>query len=286
MAGVVGIASSWETFAGPGSLRPSSPPAWSPDRWRLGFATGHSAAGGIGALGRVPVDGQPHHGQATARVSDRGGDGHPPRAGRRDGCPGRAHLWFLVVMVVLWAAFQAVADVAGGTLRVPVALSALCMLLSAIGGGATATGALRQGLLTLGGAAWITGTEVVRHPPWRSPGRGMTDMGIKGRGRSPRHVATHCCWPSRRHWSPAWPAPTRCPTAPGRRRRCWVSSGRTRRRPSPGAGSARPVRRRGTTRRRVAGRGPDCGDGVVVLVVAVTAMQFVGPAATPCTRSS
>ena len=136
----------------------------------VGFATGHSVAGGIGALGAYLW--------TASHITDKRPIGLPigvvtilllGLAGATGALGGR-YLWFLVLMVVLWATAQAVTDVAGGPLRVPVALSALCMLLSAIGGGHTITGSLWQGLLTLGGAAWITGTELVRHPPWRSPG--------------------------------------------------------------------------------------------------------------------
>jgi fusaric acid resistance family protein len=148
----------------------------------LGFATGHSVAGGIGALGAYLW--------TASHTTDKRPIGLPigvvtilllGLAGATGSLGGR-YLWFLVVMVVLWATFQAVTDMAAGPLRVPVALATLCMLLSAIGGGHTITGALWQGLLILGGATWITVTELVRHPPWRSPGPEVTSIGLRDLG--------------------------------------------------------------------------------------------------------
>lgn len=88
------------------------------------------------------------------------------------------HLWFLVVMAVAWATFQAVADTAAGPLRMPVAMAALCFLLSAIGGGAGLRGALWRGVLVLGGATWMVVCESVRHPPGRSAAGGTRNFGI------------------------------------------------------------------------------------------------------------
>jgi hypothetical protein len=88
------------------------------------------------------------------------------------------HLWLLVVLTVIWATCQAVAETAATALRMPVAMSALCFLLSAIGGGASPLGALWRGLLVLGGAAWAAVWELARNPPWRSPGEGSRNAGL------------------------------------------------------------------------------------------------------------
>jgi hypothetical protein len=88
------------------------------------------------------------------------------------------HLWFLVVMAVGWATFQAVADTAAGALRMPVAMSALCFLLSAIGGGSDLGGSLWRGVLVLGGTSWMVVCEMARHAPWRSSDAGTRNLGI------------------------------------------------------------------------------------------------------------
>ena len=88
------------------------------------------------------------------------------------------HLWLLVVLTVVWASCQAVAEIAGTALRMPVAMSALCFLLSAIGGAVSPRAALWRGLLVLGGAAWAALCELARNPPWRSPGEGSRTIGL------------------------------------------------------------------------------------------------------------
>jgi hypothetical protein len=87
-------------------------------------------------------------------------------------------LWLLVALTVVWATCQAVAEIAATSPRVPVAMSALCFLLSAIGGGTSPLAALGRGLLVLGGAAWAALWELVRNPPWRSPGEGSRNIGL------------------------------------------------------------------------------------------------------------
>ena len=87
-------------------------------------------------------------------------------------------LWLLVVLTVVWATCQAVAEIAATTLRVPVAMSALCFLLSAIGGGVSPQAALWRGLLVTGGAAWAALGDLARNPPWRSPGVGSRNIGL------------------------------------------------------------------------------------------------------------
>jgi Fusaric acid resistance protein-like len=87
-------------------------------------------------------------------------------------------LWLLVVLTVVWATCQAVTDIAATALRVPVAMSALGFLLSAIGGGVSPLAALWRGLLVLGGAAWAAFWELARNPPWRSPGQGSPNIGL------------------------------------------------------------------------------------------------------------
>jgi len=98
-------------------------------------------------------------------------------AGATGALAGR-RLWLLVVLTVVWATCQAVAETAATVLRMPVAMSALGFLLSAIGGGASPLGALWRGLLVLGGATWAALWELARNPPWRSPGEGSRDIGI------------------------------------------------------------------------------------------------------------
>ncbi|HEY6623489.1 MAG TPA: FUSC family protein [Acidimicrobiales bacterium] len=245
----------------------------------LGFGTGHAVAGGIGALGAYLW--------TASHVTDKRPIGLPigvvtaillGLAGGMGALAGR-HLWLLVVMVVLWASLQAVTDVAGGALRVPVAMAALCMLLSAIDGGATPTGALRQGLLTLGGAAWIAGTEVLRHSPGGSPGRGAQDVDVK---------AVWASWPAARPFALLLVIPTALVAAV-------VGAFQV----SHGAWSAttvlrvlRPDAATTITRswQRAAGTAvgallaavllaaaPTALTAVIVMVVAVTAMQLVGP---------
>jgi hypothetical protein len=245
----------------------------------LGFATGHAAAGGIGALGAYLW--------TASHITDKRPVGLPIGVATTvllglagvTGALAGGHLWLLVVMVVLWAGFQAVADVAGGALRMPVAMAALCMLLSAIGGGTTPTGALWHGLLTLGGAAWITGTEIVRHPPWRSPGPIMSDFGFK---------ALRGAWPAARGYALLLAIPT-----------ALVAAVTGAFQVSHGAWTATTVLRvlrpdHATTITRSWQRATGTAGGaliaalllsaaptsvttVIVLVVAVTAMQLIGP---------
>jgi hypothetical protein len=185
----------------------------------------------------------------------------------------------LVVMVVLWATAQAVTDVAGGPLRVPVALATLCMLLSAIGGGHTLTGALWQGLLTLGGAAWITCTEIIRHPPWRSPGLEVNSVGLKSLGPA---------WPKARGYALLLVVPTALVVAIAGAFQishgAWTATTVLRvLRPDEATTVARSKQRAAGT---VVGAilaavllaaAPTAVTAVVVVVVAVTAMQLVGP---------
>jgi hypothetical protein len=87
-------------------------------------------------------------------------------------------LWLLVVLIVVWATCQAVAEVAATALRVPVGMSALCFLLTAMEGAVGPLAALLRGLLVLGGAAWAAVCELARSQPWRSPGKGSRDIGL------------------------------------------------------------------------------------------------------------
>jgi hypothetical protein len=97
----------------------------------------------------------------ATRARPFGGRGNRPAAGHRrdDG-----------------SACRAAAHVAAGALRMPVAMAALGMLLSAIAGGTSPYGALWRGVLFLAGAAWVALCEIVRHPPWRSPDGGTRDL--------------------------------------------------------------------------------------------------------------
>ncbi|HWD52435.1 MAG TPA: FUSC family protein [Acidimicrobiales bacterium] len=144
----------------------------------LGIGTGHDLAGASSALGaylwtvghftnRRPIG--PRVAAGTAVLFG--------AAGATGALAGR-YLWFLVVMAAVWATFQAVTDTAANALRMPVAMAALCFLLSAIGGGAGFRGALWRGVLVLGGATWMAVCEMTRHPPGRSPGAGSRDLGI------------------------------------------------------------------------------------------------------------
>src|ERR1700683_3730791 len=84
-------------------------------------------------------------------------------------------LWLLVVLTVVWATCQAVAEIAATTLRVPVAMSALCFLLSAIGGGVSPRAALsRGGLVRRGGRRRCLGggRGAGPHPPLAIARRG------------------------------------------------------------------------------------------------------------------
>jgi hypothetical protein len=87
-------------------------------------------------------------------------------------------LWLLVVLTVVWATSQAVAEIAATALRMPVAMSALCFLLSAIGREVSPGAALWRGLLVMGGAAWAAAWELARNQPWRSPGEGSPNIGL------------------------------------------------------------------------------------------------------------
>ncbi|HEX4245186.1 MAG TPA: FUSC family protein [Acidimicrobiales bacterium] len=245
----------------------------------LGFATGHSVAGGVGALGAYlwtashTTDTRPVGlpiGVVTALLLGLAG---------ATGALGGRYLWFLLVMVVLWATAQAVTDVAGGPLRVPVALATLCMLLSAIGGGHTITGALWQGLLTLGGAAWITGTEIVRHPPWRSPGSTVAGLGLKSVGPA---------WPTARGYALLLVVPTAVVVgiagAVQVSHGAWTATTVLRvLRPDEATTVTRSKQRAAGT---VVGAllaavllaaAPSAVTAVAVVVVAVTAMQLAGP---------
>jgi hypothetical protein len=111
----------------------------------LGLGVGHPAAGAIASLSAylwtvgqltserplgLPVD--------VVTVALLG------IAGVMGALAGR-YLWLLVVSTALWAAFQGVAHVAAGALRMLVAMAALGMLLSALFGGASPYGALWRG---------------------------------------------------------------------------------------------------------------------------------------------
>ncbi|HEY2565643.1 MAG TPA: FUSC family protein [Acidimicrobiales bacterium] len=244
----------------------------------VGFATGHSVDGAIGTLGAYLW--------TVSHVTGKRPIGLPISvvtilllglAGATGALGGR-YLWFLVLMVVLWATAQAVTDVAGGPLRAPVALSALCMLVSAIDGGHTITGSLWQGLLTLSGAAWIAGTEVVRHLPWRSPGP-VTGVGFKALGPA---------WPEARGYALLLVIPTTL--AAGIAGTFQISHGAWTAttvlrvlRPDQASTVTRGKQRAAGT---VAGAmlaavllaaAPGAVTAVVVMVMAVTAMQLVGP---------
>lgn len=136
----------------------------------LGIGIGQPAAGGLAALGGYlwmashlrgerPI--APRVALVTAALLGLAG-GIGAAAGGR--------LWLLITMTVLWAVLQAVTDVAGGTLRMPAAMSALCLLLMAIGGGSSGWGTVRTALLIFAGATWVAVADLLRNPPGRSGG--------------------------------------------------------------------------------------------------------------------
>jgi hypothetical protein len=142
----------------------------------LGLATGHPVAGSIASLAAYLW--------TVGHLTDKRPLALPVDvvtvlllviAGVMGALAGR-YLWLLVVSTALWAPFQAVAHVAEGALRMPVAMAALGMLLSALAGGTNPYGALWRGVLFLAGAAWVALCEVVRHPPWRSPDEGTREL--------------------------------------------------------------------------------------------------------------
>jgi hypothetical protein len=190
------------------------------------------------------------------------------------------HLWLLVVLTVVWAACQAVAEIAATPLRMPVAMSALCFLLSAIGGAVSPPAALWRGLLVLGGATWAALCELARNPPWRSPGEGSRDIGLAelwaARARA-RHFALLLSVPTAlsagivglsRISHGAWMATTVLRVMRPEPSVTLARSGRRIAGTSAGALIAAVLL--GTERRSLT--------AVIVVVVCVSGMQLVGPA--------
>jgi hypothetical protein len=87
-------------------------------------------------------------------------------------------LWLLIVMCGVWAVFQAVGEIAGGPLRMTAAMSALCVLLSSLGGHASAPDALRFGVTVAAGAAWEAIVDLIRHPPFGSGTDGTRTLAL------------------------------------------------------------------------------------------------------------
>jgi hypothetical protein len=150
----------------------------------LGLATGHPAAGGVASLSAYlwtlsHLNDKRPLGLSVAVVSVL----LLVIAGAMGALAGR-HLWLLIVATALWAPIQALADVATGALRMPVAMAALGMLLSAITGGTSPYGALWRGVLFLAGATWVALWEILRHPPWRSADEGTRELAFGKLARS------------------------------------------------------------------------------------------------------
>ena len=244
-----------------------------------GIASGHGAAGTSAALGAYLwtvghlMNPRPIGVRVAAVTSLVFGV-----AGATGALAGR-HLWLLVVLVVVWATFQAVADTAGTILRAPVAMAALCFLLSAMYGGTGAGGALWRGLLVLGGASWIALTELVRHPPWRSPEPGSPDLGL---------AELREAWPRARRFAVLLALPTAFSAAVAGvfeiSHGAWMATTVLRvLRPEASATVARSGRRIGGTAAGallaavLLGTEPHALTAVIVLVTCLSAMQLVGP---------
>jgi Fusaric acid resistance protein-like len=189
-------------------------------------------------------------------------------------------LWLLILMTVLWTGFQALADGACGALRLPVAMAALGLLLSAIGGGASPWGALWRGILFLAGAGLLAAWEMARHPPWRSPGVGTRGLGLAAFGRA---------WGESRGYVWLLTVPTTLAAwvagAFDISHGAWMATTVLRvLRPDRAGTIARSWRRvGGTTAGAVLAAFllatvPRPQTAVIVLIVALTAMQLVGPA--------
>jgi hypothetical protein len=147
----------------------------------VGIGTGHDPAGASSALGAYlwTIGQRPNPRPIGIRLAA-GTALLFGVAGATGALAGR-HLWFLVVVSLVWATFQAVADTAAGSLRMPVAMSALCFLLSAIGGGASLRGAVWRGVLVLGGASWMAVGEMRHRSSRRTPpvARGFGIAGLR-----------------------------------------------------------------------------------------------------------
>jgi hypothetical protein len=245
----------------------------------IGISAGHDAAGTIATLGaylwtigHLTVE-RPIGGRVSVVTA-----GLLGVAGATGAVAG-AHLWLLVVLVVVWAAAQAVADTAATVLRVPVAMAALGFLLSAMIGEGGVRSAWWQGALFLAGAAWAALWQLARHPPWRSTG-GSLDLGLAE------------CWAARRR-SGRFAVLLAVPTALAAgvagafeiSHGAWMATTVLRvMRPEASATVARSGRRivgtsagaliaavlLGTERHELT--------AVIVLVVCLSAMQLVGPA--------
>jgi hypothetical protein len=188
------------------------------------------------------------------------------------------HLWLLVVLTAAWATFQAVADTAATVVRVPVAMSALCFLLSAMDGGTSPTGAAWRGLLVLGGAAWAALWGLARHPPRRGTG-GSRNLEL---------AELVAAWPRSRPFAVLLAVPTALvATVAGLfeiSHGAWIATTVLRvLRPDASATLARSGRRIGGTAAGALAAAVLLGtarhelSAVIVLVVCVSAMQLVGP---------
>jgi hypothetical protein len=246
----------------------------------IGIGTGHDLAGASSALGAYlwTVGNQANPRPIGIRVA--GGTALLFGVAGATGALAGRHLWFLVVMALAWATFQAVADTAANALRMPVAMAALCFLLSAIGSGASWHGALWRGLLVLGGASWMVVCEMVRHPPGRTRRAAGGQFGIND---------LRAAWPRSRGYAILLAIPTALSAGVAGlfaiSHGAWTATTVLRvLRPDQSTTLARSGRRIvGTAAGAlvaalVLAAEPHAVAAVVVLVASVSAMQLVGPA--------
>lgn len=245
----------------------------------LGVGTGHGAAGAAASLGAYLWT-VGHFGSkrplgwrvVAATVVLVG------LAGVTGAMAGR-ELWLLVVLVIPWAVLQAIADTAASALRVPAAMAALCFLLSAMIAGTDDLGAAGvKGALVLGGATWMGAAELIGRRPWRAPGTGTRNVDLAGLRRA---------WPGSRRFASLLSVPTALSAAVAGifdiSHGAWMATTVLRvLRPDSSATVVRSERRIGGTAAGALVAAVLLGTerhalvAVIVLVVALSAMQMVG----------
>ncbi|HEY1989034.1 MAG TPA: FUSC family protein [Acidimicrobiales bacterium] len=245
----------------------------------VGIGTGHDRAGASSALGAYLWTIGQHPNPRPIAIRLAAGTALLFGVAGATGALAGRYLWFLVVMALVWATFQAVADTAAGSLRLPVAMAALCFLLSAIGGGASLRGAVWRGVLVLGGASWMAVCEMLHRPPGRTPRVVTGDFGITDLRKA---------WPRSRGYAMLLAIPTALSAGVAGvfaiSHGAWTATTVLRvLRPEQSITLTRSGRRIvGTASGAVVAAlifafAPQAVTGVVVLVVCVSAMQLVGP---------
>ncbi|HEV3264878.1 MAG TPA: FUSC family protein [Acidimicrobiales bacterium] len=245
----------------------------------IGIGTGHDLAGASSALGAYLWTVGNHANPRPIGIRVAAGTALLFGVAGATGAVAGRHLWFLVVMALVWATFQAVADTAANALRMPVAMAALCFLLSAIGGGASWRGALWRGVLVLGGASWTAVCEMVRHPPGRKRGAAAGQLGIND---------LRAAWPRSRGYAMLLAVPTALSAGVAGlfaiSHGAWTATTVLRvLRPEESTTLARSGRRIvGTAAGALVAAlfiavEPHAVTAVIVLVASVSAMQLVGP---------